>query len=89
MERYNEEEKELLMRVAKEIRYDPEIIPPNLINIDRKKVSEATVMINKIVFLIKTETITEKNSVLLAAGNVVAEMLGYKNKEMRGERQPN
>ena len=64
MERYNEEEKELLMRVAKEIRHDPERIPPNLRYIDRKKVREATVKINKIVSLIKTETITETNSVL-------------------------
>ena len=80
MERYNEEEKELLMRVAKEIRYDPERIPPNLRYIDRKKVREATVKISKVVSLIKTETITETNSVLRAAGNVVAEMVGYTNK---------
>ena len=52
------------MRVAKEIRYDPERIPPNLRYIDRKKVRAATVNINKIVSLIKTETITETNSVL-------------------------
>ena len=44
---------------------------------------------NKIVSLIKTETITETNSVLRAAGNVAAEMVGYKNKEMTGDRQPN
>ena len=55
MERYNEEEKELLMRVAKEIRYDPGRIPPNLRYTDMKKVREATVKINKIVSLIKTE----------------------------------
>ena len=48
MERYSEEEKELLMRVAKEIRYDPKIIPPNLKYTDRKKVIEATLKINKI-----------------------------------------
>ena len=30
MERYNEEEKELLIRMVKETRYDPERIPPNL-----------------------------------------------------------
>ena len=89
MERYNEEEKELLMRVAKEIRYDPERIPPNLRYIDRKKVRAATVNINKIVSLIKTETITETNSVLHAAGNAFAEMVGYKNKKMTGDRQPN
>ena len=41
--------------------------------------------ISKIVPLIKTEIIT----VLCAAGNIVAEMVGYKNKEMTGDRQPN
>ena len=74
------------MRVAKEIRYDPERIPLNLRCIDRKKVREATVKINKIVSLIKTGTITETNSVLRAAGNIVAEMVDYKNKEMTGGR---
>ena len=88
MERYNEEEKELLMRVVKEIRYDPERIPPNLRYIDRKKVRAATVKITKIESLIKSEKITETNSVLRAAGNIVAEMVGYKNKEMTGDRLP-
>ena len=75
--------------MVKEIRYDPEIIPPNLRYIDRKKFRVATVKINKIVSVIKTETITETNSVLRAAGNVAAEMVCYKNKEMAGDRQPN
>ena len=30
MERCNEEEKKLLIRVVKEVRYDPETIPPSL-----------------------------------------------------------
>ena len=64
MERYNEEEKELLIRVVKEIRYDPKGIPPNLRCIDRKKIRAATVKVNKIISLIKAETITEANSVL-------------------------
>ena len=89
IERYNEEEKELLMRVVKEIRYDPERIPPNLRYIDRKKVRAATVKNNKIVSLIKTETVTEPNSVLRATGNIVAEMVGCKKKEIAGDRQPN
>ena len=89
MERYNKGDKELLMRAAKEIRYYPERTPPNLRYIDRKKARAATVKINKIVSLIKTETITETNLVLRAAGNIVAEMVGYKNKEMTGNRQPN
>ena len=86
IERYNEEEKELLMRVAKEFRYDSERIPPNLRYIDRRKVRAATVKINKIVFLVKTETDTETSSVLRAAGNIVAEIVVYKNKEMTGDR---
>ena len=42
MERCNEEEKELLMRLVKEIRYHPERISSNLKYIDRKKVRAAT-----------------------------------------------
>ena len=42
IERCNEEEKELLMRVVKEIRYHPERISLNLGYIDRKKVRAAT-----------------------------------------------
>ena len=89
METYNEEETELLMRVVKEIRYAAGRIPPNLKYIDRKKVKAATVKIIKIEYLIKTERIAETNSVLRAAGNIVAEMVGYKNKEMTEDRQPN
>ena len=44
--------------------------------------------ISKIASLIKTEAIAETNSLLRAAGNIVAEMVGYKNKEMKGDRQP-
>ena len=86
MESCKEEEQKLLMRAMKEIRCDPERIPPNLRDIDRKKVRVATVKVNKIVSLIKTETITERNSVLRAAGNIVADMVGYENKEMTGNR---
>ena len=89
MERYNEEEKELLKGEVKEIKYDLERISPNLRYIDRKKVRAATVKISKFVSLIKTETITETNSVLRAVGNIVAEMVDYKNKEMTGDKQPN
>ena len=66
------------MRVVKEIRLDLERILPNLRYIDREKVRPATMKINKIVSLLKTETITEVSSVLRAAGNNVAEMVDYK-----------
>ena len=60
MERYNDEKKELLMRVVKEIRYDPERIPSNLRYIDRKKVRTTTVKINKIVSLIKMKQLQKQ-----------------------------
>ena len=89
IERYSKVEQELLIRVVKEIRYDPERIPSNLRCIDRKKVKATTVKINKIISLIKTETVTETNSILCAAGNIAAEMVGYKNKKMTGNIQTN
>ena len=75
--------------MVKEIRYGPGRIPPNLRYIDRKKVRAATVKITKIESLIKSEKITETNSVLRVTGNIVAEMVGYKNKKMTENRQPN
>ena len=64
------------MRMVKKIRYDLKRTPPNLRYFDKKKVREATVKIGKIVSLIKTERITETNSVLRAAAKIVAEMVG-------------
>ena len=88
MESYNEEEKELLMWAAKEIRYDTGRIKPNLKYTDRRKVGTATTRRNKIASITKAETITETNSVLGAAGSVATEMVGYKNKKTEN-RQPN
>ena len=86
MERHNEEEKGLLMSVVKGIRFYPERIPANLRYIDMNKVRAATVTMNKTISLIKTEKITEAASVLYAAGNIIAEMVGYNNKEMTGNK---
>ena len=66
------------MKMVKKMRSDPERISPNLRYIDGKMVLAATVKINQIVSWIKTETIIEKDLVLHAAGNIVAEMVGYK-----------
>ena len=88
MESCNEEEKEPLLRLVKEIRCDPERILPNL-GYFEKKVRAATEKVNKIVSLIKTETITEINTVLSADGNITAQMVGYKSKMMAGNRHPN
>ena len=46
----------------------------------------STVKVSKILSLIKTEKITETNSVLPTAGNIFAETVSYKKKEMTGNR---
>ena len=60
MESCNKEKKELLRGVVKEIRCDPERIPPNLRYTDRKKVRAAIVKINKIVSLIKLKELQKQ-----------------------------
>ena len=86
IERYYEEEKELLRKVLNEVRKNPEKIPPNLRCNDRKKVKSATMKVNKVIALIRTESITETNIVLRAAGNVVAEMVGHKTRNPKENR---
>ena len=78
IERYDEEEKELLRKVLNEIRQNSEKIPPNLRYNERKKVKAATMKVNKVIAIIRTESITETNIVLRAAGNIVAEMVRTK-----------
>ena len=82
IERYNEEEKELLRKVLNEIRQNPEKIP-NLRYNNRKKVKAATMKVSKVIALIRTESITEANIVLRAAGNVVADMVGHKTRNSK------
>ena len=48
IQRYDEEEKELLRKILNEIRQNPEKIPPNLRYNDRKKVKAATMKVNKV-----------------------------------------
>ena len=88
IERYDEEEKELLRKVFNENRQNPEKIPPNLRYNDRKKVKEATMKVKKVIALIRTESITETNIVLRAAGNVVPEMAGHKTMNPKENRTP-
>ena len=88
IERYDEEEKKLLRKVLNKIRQNPEKIPPNLRYNDRKKVKATTMKVNKVIALIRTESITETNIVLRAAGNVVAEMVGHKTMNPKENRAP-
>ena len=88
IERYDEEEKELLRKVLNEIGQNPDNISPNLRYNDRKKVKAATMKVNKVIALIRTESITETNIVLRAAGNVVVEMVSHKTRNPKENRAP-
>ena len=88
IERYDEEEKELFRKILNDIRQNPEKIPPNLRYNDRKKVKAATMKVNKVIALIRTESIAETNIVLRVAGNVAAEMVGHKTRNPKENRRP-
>ena len=68
MESCMKEEKELLMRVVREIRSDPERIPSNPRYIDKKKVITANLKISKTDPLSKLKQLQKQNQyfVLLA-----------------------
>ena len=70
------------------IRNSSRKIPPNLRCMDRKKVKQTTNTMNKIIPLLVTETITETNMLIRVAGNVVAEMMGYRDKPRNENSMP-
>ncbi|XP_037787453.1 uncharacterized protein LOC119583012 [Penaeus monodon] len=87
-ERVMKRKKKLIRKVLNEIRENPDKIPPNPRYNDRRKVKAATMKVNKVIALIRTESITETNIVLRAAGNVVAEMVGHKIMNPKESRTP-
>ena len=52
-----------------------EELPPNLTNIERKRLKDKVDEVDKVVALIETKDITHTNELLLAAGRVVAKRL--------------
>ena len=70
------------------IRNNPDKNPPSLRYIERKKVKVATNKINKVIYIITTENITETNTLIKAAANCVADMVEYKQRETNDKREP-
>ena len=85
---YEEEDKQILQQVLNKIRQNPEKNPPNLRYSDRKKVKSATAKVNKVLPLIRTNSIMETNTVLKAAGNVVSELVDYKDIQKKEDKTP-
>ena len=62
--------------------------PPNLTNIERRRLREKFNKVNKILTFIETKDITQTNELLLGAGRVVAKRLGVKQRERRPKMEP-
>ena len=70
--------REILESVKKE--EDP---PPNLRNVERKRLKEKVKEVNKVLAFMETKDITQTNRLLLAAGQVVAKRLGVKKQQSK------
>ena len=68
--------KEILESMNKE--EDP---PPNIRNVERKRLKEKVEEVNKVLAFMETTDITQTNKPLLAAGQVVAKRFCVKNRE--------
>ena len=57
--------------------------PPNLRNVERKRLKEKVKEVNKVLAFMETKDITQTNKLLLAAGQVVAKRLGVKKQQRK------
>ena len=70
--------REILESVKKE--EDP---PPNLRNVERKRLKEKAKEVNNVLAFMETKNITQSNRLLLAAGQVVSKRLGVKKQQRK------
>ena len=62
--------------------------PLNLRNIERSSLRKAALKVNELIGFIETRNVTETNMLLISAANVVAILLGYKERERRKKVEP-
>lgn len=80
-EELSEEQKHIVDRIKDMLNNPDQLEQVNLRAVDRKKVREKTKSVNKVLACLETENISITNRVLVAVGNVVAELVGRKNKK--------
>lgn len=81
-------EKINLAREIMESMKDESECPPNLRNIERRRLREKIAEVNKIIHYLETKDITETNDLLLAIGRVVARRLGVKQNVRKPKAEP-
>ena len=83
----DEEEQNILKEIMDQMEMDE--MPPNLRNVERKKLKSEVNKINRVLEVMSTSNITETNKLLKAAGCVVAKHLGYmKEKKKNARKEP-
>ena len=84
----NEEERYILEMLKKKLEMPEKLEPVNLRYEDKKKVRENKKNLNDVLDKIKTENLNGSNLLVLAAANVVADLVGRKEKRAGKKQEP-
>ena len=84
----SEEKVNILRMIMDEMLENKTNKPPNLRNVDRIALRKTTSKVNEVIGFIETRNVTDTNMLLVAAANVVAILLGFRNRENRKKGEP-
>jgi hypothetical protein len=84
----SEEKVNILRMIMDEMVENETNKPPNLRNVDRIAPRKTTSKVNEVIGFIETRNVTDTNMLLVAAANVVAILLGFRNRENRKKGEP-
>ena len=87
IEWFSDEDRDILEMILTRMRKEQDDIPPNLRYVDRSKVKATTQKVNQIIQVIETSNITETNRLIIAAANVVADLLKCKRTELGDKKE--
>ena len=83
----SDDQRDILEMILTRMRKEQDDIPPNLRYVDRAKVKATTQKVNQIIQVIETSNITETNRLIVAAANVVADLLKFKRIELGDKKE--
>ena len=84
-ETVTDEEKEILNLIKGKMENPSSLESVNLRAMDRKKVKEKLEIVNEVIDKVKSRDITDTNRIILAAANVVADLVGMKKGKKKNE----
>ena len=87
IEWFSDEDRDILEMILTRMRKEQDDIPPNLRYVDRSKVKAMTQKVNQIIQVVETSNITETNRLIIAAANVVADLLKCKRTELGDKKE--